>query len=238
MRIDVVTLFPEMFAALEHSIVGRARRDGHLDLRAVQLRDFAINRYGQVDDYAYGGEPGMVLRPEPLRDALKSIDYPEGTPVVHMTPQGRTFDQPMAEEFAKYDRLVLVCGHYKGLDERIVQKYVTHEVSIGDFVLTGGELAAMAIVDAVIRLKPGVLGDLGSAETDSFSTRRLGWPLYTRPEVFEGLAVPETLKGGNHALIEAWRRREALKRTLERRPDLLEKWPLTPEELRLLEKDC
>ena len=237
MRIDVVTLFPEMFEALNHSIVGRARRDGHLELNAVQLRDFAINRYGQVDDYAYGGEPGMVLRPEPLSDALESLRYPEGTPVLHMTPQGKPFDQPMAEEFAKFDRLVIVCGHYKGLDERIVEKYVTHEVSLGDFVLTGGELAAMAIADAVIRLKPGVLGDKESADTDSFSTRRLGWPLYTRPETFRGMAVPEVLKGGNHALIEAWRRREALRRTVERRPDLLEKWPLTPEETSLLGKD-
>jgi tRNA (guanine37-N1)-methyltransferase len=238
MRIDIISIFPEMFAPLDHSIVGRARRDGYLSLQIIPLRNFALNRYGQVDDYAYGGEPGMVLRPEPLRDAIEFASPQEGCAVIHTTPQGKPFDQLMAEEFSQKEHLLLICGHYKGIDERIVQKYVTHEVSLGDFVLTGGELAAMAIVDATIRLKPGVLGDAESAKTDSFSTRRLGWPLYTRPEIFEGMEVPEILKGGHHAQIELWRRREALKRTIERRPDLLKKWPLTSEEESILKKHC
>lgn len=224
MKIDCITIFPEMFAPLEHSIVGRAQKNGLFSFRTVYLRDFAVNDYGQVDDAPYGGEPGMVLRPEPLARAIRSTQVREdGGKVIYLTADGIPFTHKIAEELSKESHLVLVCGHYKGIDERIREDYVDREISIGDFVVSGGELPAMLLTDAVVRLLPGVLGHKESGETDSFAQGPLGWPVYTRPEVFEGKPVPEVLISGHHKRISEWRRAESLKRTKERRPDIYEK---------------
>lgn len=224
MKIDCITIFPEMFAPLEHSIVGRAQKNGLFSFRTVYLRDFAVNDYGQVDDAPYGGEPGMVLRPEPLARAIRSTQVREdGGRVIYLTADGIPFTHKIAEELSKESHLVLVCGHYKGIDERIREDYVDREISIGDFVVSGGELPAMLLTDAVVRLLPGALGHKESGETDSFAQGPLGWPVYTRPEVFEGKPVPEVLISGHHKRISEWRRAESLKRTKERRPDIYEK---------------
>lgn len=246
MRIDVITLFPEMFAALGESIPGRAQTGGALRLEAHQLRAHAINKHGQVDDAPYGGEAGMVLRPEPLRAALnevleraqdKGADAPAARPhVVYMSAQGALLTQRRAAELAALEHVVIVCGHYKGVDQRFLDASVDEEISIGDYVLSGGELPAMVLIDAVARLLPGVLGDIDSADTDSHAvTGRLGWPVYTRPAVFEERAVPEVLLSGHHANIVAWRRKESLRLTQERRSDLLAAHPLTQEEKDLLD---
>jgi tRNA (guanine37-N1)-methyltransferase len=224
MRIDVISLFPEMFAALQHTIPGRAIRNQQLELNIINLRDYAINKYGQVDDTAYGGEAGMVLRPEPLYDAIIATGAPDkGTPVIYLSPQGSPLKQSDSIELAQVDHLVLVCGHYKGIDERICEELITREISIGDYVLTGGELPAMVLIDSIIRLVPGVMGNFESAETDSFYGNTLGWPVYTRPEEFRGRKVPEILLSGHHARIREWQKEQSLQRTQERRPDILKK---------------
>lgn len=224
MKIDCITIFPEMFTPMEHSIVGRAQKNGLFSFRTVYLRDFAVNDYGQVDDAPYGGEPGMVLRPEPLARAIRSTQVKEdGGKVIFLTADGVPFSQRLAKELSGENHLVLVCGHYKGIDERIRENYVDLEISIGDFVVSGGELPAMLLTDAVVRLLPGALGHKESGETDSFAQGPLGWPVYTRPEVFEGKSVPEVLVSGHHQRISEWRRAESLKRTQERRPDIYEK---------------
>jgi tRNA (guanine37-N1)-methyltransferase len=192
-----------------------------MEFNTVYLRDFAINDYGQVDDVPYGGEPGMVIRPEPLANAIRSTGVKEdGGKVIYLTADGVPFTHKMAKELSKESHLVLVCGHYKGIDDRIRQSEVDLEISIGDFVVSGGELPAMLVTDAVVRLLDGALGNKESGETDSFAQGVLGWPVYTRPEVFEGKKVPEVLLSGHHANIKAWRRQESLKRTQERRPDI------------------
>ncbi|HEX2612315.1 MAG TPA: tRNA (guanosine(37)-N1)-methyltransferase TrmD [Fibrobacteria bacterium] len=252
MRIDVITLFPEVFAALDASIPGRARASGALDLRTHQLREHAINKHGQVDDAPYGGEAGMVLRPEPLRDCLAAVLANSGgsesgpnenptskktpkIPVFLMSAQGKLFDQKKALELAGLERFVVVCGHYKGVDQRFVDAYVDEEISIGDYVLSGGEAGALVVIDAVARLLPGVLGDRESGDTDSFARPgRLGWPVYTRPQEFEGREAPEVLLSGHHANIVAWRTLESLRLTRENRPDLLEHHPVTEVEEKLL----
>src|SRR5690606_5681199 len=215
-----------MFDALKASIPGRAQAAGALELRAHQLRDHAINRHGQVDDAPYGGEAGMVLRPEPLTAALESLSEGQAAgrpPVFLLSAQGKLFDQKRAAELAGLDRFILVCGHYKGVDQRFIDMQVDEQISIGDYVLSGGELAAMVVIDAVARLLPGVLGDADSADTDSFAREgRLGWPVYTRPQEYQGRTVPEVLLSGHHANIETWRILESLKLTRENRPDLLE----------------
>ena len=216
MKIDCITIFPEMFSPLEHSIVGRAQKNGLFSFHPIYLRDFAINDYGQVDDSPYGGEPGMVLRPEPLAAAIRSTRVKEdGGKVIYLTADGVPFTHKMAKELSKESHLVLICGHYKGIDDRIRQSEVDLEISIGDFVVSGGELPAMLVTDAVVRLLDGALGNKESGETDSFAQGVLGWPVYTRPEVFEGKKVPEVLLSGQHANIKAWRRQESLKRTQE-----------------------
>lgn len=221
MRIDCITIFPEMFAPMKQSIMGRAQSKGLMEFNTIYLRDFAINDYGQVDDVPYGGEPGMVLRPEPLAAAIRSTGVKEnGGKVIYLTADGVPFTHKMAKELSKESHLVLVCGHYKGIDDRIRQSEVDLEISIGDFVVSGGELPAMLVTDAVVRLIDGALGNKESGETDSFAQGVLGWPVYTRPEVFEGKKVPEVLLSGHHANIKAWRRQESLKRTQERRPDI------------------
>lgn len=224
MKAHVITLFPEMFSPLQHSIPKRAAGKGLFELDLIQLRDFANNAYGQVDDYPYGGEPGLVLRPEPIQRAFESLgELPPGTPVVYTTPQGKVFDQKMAIEWSEHPEMVILCGHYKGVDERVIEKYVTHEVSIGDYVLSGGELAAMVMLDAVVRLIPGAIGSFGSAETDSHHQGMLGWPVYTRPEIWDDRKVPDVLMSGHHAKIEKWKAEQSFNRTRDRRPDLLDK---------------
>ncbi len=237
MRIDVLTLFPEMFASLDASIPGRARKAGVLELKCHSLRNFAINKYGQVDDLPFGGEAGMVLRPEPLKKGLEHVSGLLGRKphVLHMSAQGRIFTQDRAKELAKTENLLIICGHYKGVDQRFVDAYVDEELSIGDYVVSGGELPAMVVIDAIARLLPGVLGDLASAETDSFFLpHRLGWPVYTRPQDFEGRLVPDALVSGHHENIRKWRIKASLELTRRNRPDLFRSAQLTEEEKKIL----
>lgn len=224
MRIDVLTLFPEMFpGVLGASMLRLARERALLDVRVHDIRAWSRDAHGKADDRPYGGGPGMVLAPQPVVDAVRAVraeGKPEGR-LVLLTPQGEAFTQARAREYAREERLVLVCGHYEGFDERIRLVLSPEELSIGDYVLTGGEVPALAVIDAVARLVPGVLGCGESAEAESFSELLLEGPHYTRPREFEGLEVPEVLTGGDHARIAAWRRAEAERRTRERRPDLL-----------------
>ncbi|MGL4523312.1 MAG: tRNA (guanosine(37)-N1)-methyltransferase TrmD [Bacilli bacterium] len=239
MRIDVLTLFPEMFTGvLEQSILKRAQDEGALHAHLHNFRDWSTNKHQKVDDYPFGGGAGMVLTPQPVFDCVRAVKQEaDSTPrVILMCPQGERFTQAKAEELAKEDHLIFICGHYEGYDERIREHLVTDEISIGDFVLTGGELPAMTIIDAVGRLLPKVLGNQESHEQDSFSTGLLEHPHYTRPREFEGLAVPDVLVGGNHKHIEEWRMYESLKRTYTRRPDLLERYTLSKQQQQMLEK--
>ena len=233
MRIDIITLFPEMFNVLETSIPGRAQKSGALVLQAHQLRDHAINKHGQVDDAPYGGEAGMVLRPEPLKSAIDEVNAelaPMRPRVLLMSAQGRILTQERLRELAEIENILIICGHYKGIDQRISDVYVDEEICIGDYVVSGGELPAMVLIDGVARLLPGVLGDSESAETDSFyDPNRLGWPVYTRPQEFEGRSVPEVLLSGHHENIRNWRLEESLRLTRKNRPELLEMKELTEE---------
>jgi len=234
-RFDILTLFPEMFASvLGESILKRAITSGLLEVKLFEVRDWAEGRHRQVDDVPYGGGDGMVLKPKPLAAAIRSVRA-EGpaAPVTLLTPQGRRLDQALVQELAKRPRLILVAGRYAGVDERVRQRQVDEELSIGDYVLAGGELPALVVLEAVARQVPGVLGNQDSAEADSFP-RRLEAPQYTRPPEFEGDAVPEVLVSGHHEAIRRWRMKESLRRTLARRPDLLEKYPPEGEEIALL----
>lgn len=245
MRIDVLTLFPEMFEGVfGASILGKARDKGIVTLNTINFRDFANNKHGTVDDTPYGGGGGMVLKAEPIfgavehvtaegSDAQQTVKRPR---IILMCPQGEPLSQRKAHELAEEDHLIFVCGHYEGYDERIRQYLVTDELSIGDYVLTGGELPAMVVIDTVVRLLPGVLGNELSAVTDSFSEGLLEYPHYTRPAEFRGWKVPDELLSGHHAEIGKWRRRQSLQRTLERRPELLESAELTAEERKWLEE--
>jgi tRNA (guanine37-N1)-methyltransferase len=235
LEIVVLTLFPEMFSGvLGESILKRALEQGVAKVDLVNFRDFADDKHKTVDDYPFGGGAGMLLKPAPIFRAVEHVRQssavPEGDRVVLLSPQGRTFTQRMAEEFSKEKRLIFICGHYEGFDDRIRQHLVTDEVSLGDFVLTGGEIAAMAIMDAVIRLLPSAVGNHESVIEDSFSSGLLEYPQFTRPADFNGLRVPDTLLSGNHKLIAEWRRRHALYRTWRRRPDLLETVELTEQD--------
>ncbi|TMW73193.1 tRNA (guanosine(37)-N1)-methyltransferase TrmD [Alteribacter natronophilus] len=233
MRMTVLTLFPEMFEGVFHtSILGQAQKKGIVSYDVVNFRDFSQDRHSRVDDYPYGGGGGMVLTPQPLFEAVKA-HRKEGEKeprVILLCPQGERYDQRKAEELAQEDHLILLCGHYEGYDERIREHLVTDEISIGDFVLTGGELGAITIADSVTRLLPGALGNETSAVTDSHSTGLLEYPHYTRPAEFDGMKVPDVLLSGHHARIERWRREQALRRTFERRPDMLEKADLSKED--------
>jgi tRNA (guanine37-N1)-methyltransferase len=221
MKIDVLTLFPAMFAGpLDESIVKRARETGLLDLKVHNLRDYTHDRHKTVDDKPFGGGPGMLLKPEPIFEAVDSLAR-EKTRVILLTPGGRTFDQAIARELTQYEHLLLVCGSYEGFDERVREHLADDGLSIGDYVLTNGALPAMVVIDAVTRLLPGVLGDDESARDESFSHGWLEYPHYTRPADFRGMKVPEVLLSGNHAEIAKWRVEQAKKRTKERRPDLL-----------------
>ena len=221
MKVDVLTLFPAMFAGpLDESIISRARESGRLELAIHDLRDWTHDRHRTVDDEPYGGGPGMVLKPEPIFEAIEALTN-DTTQVVMLTPQGESFGQPKARALSAHEHLLLLCGSYEGFDERIRTR-VHHEISIGDYVLTNGALPAMVVIDAVTRLLPGVLGDDASSVEESFSESTLDYPQYTRPAEYRGLEVPEVLQNGNHAAIEQWRREQAEQRTRERRPDLLE----------------
>ncbi|QKT04720.1 tRNA (guanosine(37)-N1)-methyltransferase TrmD [Ectothiorhodospiraceae bacterium 2226] len=239
MRIEVVTLFPGMFDALEqYGVVGRALRSRRLQLATWNPREDARDRHRTVDDRPYGGGPGMVMRVEPLRTTIGKARAAagSGTRVLYMSPQGRRLDQAGAAELAQREALVLVCGRYEGVDERLIEQVVDEEWSIGDYVLSGGELAAMVLVDAVARLLPGVLGDSESAEADSFVQGLLDHPHYTRPECVDGREVPPVLLGGDHAAIRRWRLKQALGRTWLRRPDLLDGRELDEEQQTLLQE--
>jgi tRNA (guanine37-N1)-methyltransferase len=244
MKIDILTLFPEMFSGvLGTSIVGKAAQKGLVSFRIVNFREFSESKHGQVDDMPYGGGGGMVLKPEPIFRAVESLTGNAGDAenaskprVVLLCPQGKRYDQKMAEELAREEHLIFICGHYEGYDERIREHLVTDEISIGDYVLTGGELPAMVIIDSVVRLQKGALGNAQSAVTDSYSTGLLEHPHYTRPAEFRGWKVPDVLLSGHHENIEKWRLKESVRRTLERRPDLLETIEQTPELKKLLEE--
>lgn len=234
----VLTLFPEMIQqTLSHSIMGRAQKEGHISVEAINIRDYTLNKQKHVDDYPYGGGAGMVMQAQPIYDAYQSIaEKAKGARVVYMTPQGRPFTQRIAEELSKEENLVFLCGHYEGIDERIIEEIVTDEISLGDFVLTGGELAAITIIDAVSRLVPGVLGKEDSFADESFSDGLLEYPQYTRPPVFHGKEVPEILLSGHHANIAKWRREQSLIRTVKKRPDLLETAELTVKKRQFVER--
>ncbi|MCF6094346.1 tRNA (guanosine(37)-N1)-methyltransferase TrmD [Microaerobacter geothermalis] len=239
MKIDILTLFPEMFAGvLSSSILGKAEEKGLVSFRITNFRDFSENKHRTVDDYPYGGGGGMVLKPDPIFRAVEHLleDATSSPRVILMCPQGEMFSQKKAEILSKEKHLIFICGHYEGYDERIRQHLVTDEISIGDYVLTGGELPAMVVIDSLVRLVPGVLGNENSALTDSFQHGFLEYPQYTRPYNFRGWVVPKVLISGNHGLIDRWRKKESLRRTLHRRPDLLQKADLDPEMTRLLEE--
>lgn len=239
MNYHVLTLFPEMILqGLNTSIIGRAIEKGILSLEAVNIRDYAGNRYGKVDDYPYGGGAGMVMQPGPVYDCYQDIvkDMDKKPRVIYMTPQGKVFSQSIAEELSKEEELIFLCGHYEGIDERVLEEIVTDELSIGDYVLTGGELPAMVMIDSISRLIPGVLNNDDSAEYESFQDGLLEYPQYTRPETFMDKKVPSVLLSGHHGNIEKWRREQSLKRTLLRRPELLETAELTDNDKKTLKK--
>ena len=238
MKFDILTLFPDLFHAfLRESILGRAVKRGLVDIKLTDIRSFARGPHRVTDDRPYGGGNGMVMKPGPVYRALQSVNRPKGESlVVLLTPQGKTFEQSKAWELSRLDQLILICGRYEGVDERIRKGLVDIELSIGDYVLSGGELGAMVVIDAVSRLLPGVLGGENSATDDSFENGLLEYPHYTRPQVFKGKNVPSVLLSGDHEKIRLWRRKESLKRTLERRPDLLKKTRLKQEDEAILAK--
>lgn len=224
LRLDIITVLPELLTSpLEHSIVKRAKDKGLVSINLINLRDYGIGRYKSVDDYPYGGGGGMILRCEPLSACIEELKAARTyDAIIYMTPDGKTLNQPMANSLSTLKNIMIICGHYKGIDQRIRDKYVTHEISIGDYVLSGGELAACVLADTLVRLVPGAIGDEMSALSDSFQDNLLAPPIYTRPEVWEGMKVPEILLSGHDSKIKDWQIEEALKKTQERRPDLLE----------------
>ncbi|MDG0825010.1 tRNA (guanosine(37)-N1)-methyltransferase TrmD [Staphylococcus equorum] len=237
MRIDYLTLFPGMFeGVLNQSILKRAQEKDLLQVNTVDFRHFAENKHNQVDDYPFGGGQGMVLKPEPIFNAMDSIERTEDTRVILMCPQGRPFTQAIANELSQAEHLVFICGHYEGYDERIREYLVTDEISMGDYVLTGGELPAMVMTDSVVRLLPGVLGNQQSHMDDSFQDGLLEFPQYTRPRIYKDLNVPDVLLSGNHAHIDNWRYEQKILRTWEKRPDLLEQYPLTKKDQEIIER--
>ena len=234
MRFDVLTLFPEMFEVLNESIIGRAKEKGLINVNLINIRDFSKDKHKKVDDTPYGGGAGMVIQPNVVYDAYNSVKS-ESARVIYMSPQGKKLNQEKVEELSKQEHLILLCGHYEGIDQRVIDKIVDEEISIGDYILTGGELPAMVLIDSVSRYIDGVLkGD--SIKEESFSQGLLEYPQYTRPEIFEDQQVPEVLLTGHHENIDKWRREQSLKMTLKKRPDLLEKIELSDEDKKVLEK--
>lgn len=232
MQIDVLTLFPAMIdAVMNESMMWKAREQGFLDLRVHNIRDWSRDKHRKVDDTPYGGGGGMVLKPDVVVGAVEAVRGNDAQPrVILLSPQGRVFDHATALKFSRTERLILLCGHYEGFDERVRELVITDEISIGDYVLTGGELAAMVVIDAVVRQIPGVLGAEGGAERDSHADGLLEGPHYTRPTDFRGLSVPDILKSGNHGAVDKWRREQAIRRTWQNRPDLLRTAPLSDDE--------
>ena len=222
MRIDILTLFPDMFTPLSESIIGRAVESGKLEINIVDIRDYTLDKHKKCDDTPFGGGAGMVMMPQPIASAIEAVDPNHTAHRVFLSPKGRVFKQKVVLEYAKKDHLLLLCGHYEGVDQRVLDLYIDEELSIGDFVLTGGEIPAMAVVDAVARYVDGVI-KCESLEQESFSSNMLEYPHYTRPQEFMGLKVPEVLTSGNHALIAKWREEKSREITLKNRPDLLEK---------------
>ena len=241
MRFHVVTIFPEMFdGLLDVGVLKRAINNRLIEVNLTDIRDFTTDKHRSVDDYQFGGGSGMLLKPDPLFKSVESIQQQQSldinVPVILMSPQGRTLSQKIVEDLSRFENLVLVCGRYEGVDERVREHLVTDEISIGDYVLSGGELAAMVLIETISRLIPGVLGSIESAEDDSFTSELLQNPQYTRPSLFRDWSVPEVLLSGDHKEIEKWRRQEALRRTHQRRPDLLDKNKLTKDELSFIKE--
>ncbi|MGL5634837.1 MAG: tRNA (guanosine(37)-N1)-methyltransferase TrmD [Sarcina sp.] len=236
MKISILTLFPEMFDLFSHSIMGRAQENNLLEIEAINIRDYTLNKHKKVDDAPYGGGAGMVMAPQPVVDAIKTIKESNNGKVIFLGPRGKTFNQNIASELAKEKNLIFVCGHYEGIDER-VYKYFDMEISLGDFVLTGGEMAAIPVIDSICRLIPGVLGKEESFQEESFYDGTLEYPQYTRPFEYENEVVPSILISGHHENIRKWRRKKSLQITRERRPDLYEKLVLTKEDKKILEDD-
>lgn len=236
MNISILTTFPEMFdSVLNASVLGRARQNGLIDVQAVDIRPFSASKHKNTDDYPFGGGAGMLMMAQPIADCIRAVQAQKKGTVIYMSPRGEKLTQRLAERLAQEEHLILLCGHYEGVDQRVLDGYVDMEVSVGDYVLTGGETAAIVLVDCVSRLIPGVLGSAESAQDESFSTAGLlEYPQYTRPRVFEGTAVPQVLLDGDHAKINAWRRQQALLTTARRRPDMLVSAPMTDRERRWL----
>lgn len=239
MRIDIISIFPDMFTPLFHSILKRAQENGHLSIHVHNLRDFTTDKHKIVDDAPFGGGSGMVMKPEPIFAAVEHIcnlTRPKKPRVLLMCPRGRTFTQQHAMRLAEDEHLVFLCGHYEGIDDRVRQHLIDEEISIGDYVLTGGELPAMVIIDAIARMLPGVLGAADAASSDSFYAGLLEYPQYTRPREFMGWVVPDVLLSGDHGKIECWRRKESLRNTLLRRPDLLKDTELSKQDMQILKE--
>lgn len=236
MRIDILTLFPRMFeGVLEESIISRAIENDIVKIDAIDFREFSQDKHNRVDDYPFGGGAGMVIKPEPITRALKSIDSYEKAKVIYMSPKGSVLNQKKANELADEEHLVIVCGHYEGIDQRFIDHYVDEEISIGDYVLTGGEIPAMTLIDTVVRLLPGSLGKQESYEEDSHYNGLLEYPHYTRPRVFEEEEVPEVLLSGHHANVDKWRHEKSLEITIEKRPDLIDDYDLTKKDREYLQ---
>ncbi len=223
MRIDILTLFPEMFDALKSSLIGKAQDKNLLEINIINIRDFSKDKHKKCDDYTFGGGNGMLMTPQPIYDAMTSIEGYKTAHKIYLSPRGKVFNQKMVKGLTDFDHLILLCGHYEGVDERVIELLIDEEISIGDFVLTGGELPAMVVIDAVSRYLPGVLGNSASVEEESFSNGLLEYPQYTRPAEFMGLKVPEVLISGDHAKVRAWREEQARAVTKKRRPDILKK---------------
>lgn len=234
MKFDVLTLFPEMFEVVKQSIIGKAKEKNLININLINIRDFSKNKHKKVDDTPYGGGAGMVMQADVVYDAYKSIKN-ENAKVIYLTPQGKVLNQKKVEELSKEEHLILLCGHYEGIDQRVLDKIVDEEISIGDYVLTGGEIPAMVLIDSVSRYVEGVLSE-DSISEESFSQEILEYPQYTRPEIFEGMKVPEILQSGHHENIKKWRRCEALKNTYNKRPELLENVELSEQDKKYLEK--
>lgn len=232
MRFDVLSLFPEMFSALNESIIGRAQKNGIIQINLINIRDFSKNKHKKVDDYPYGGGSGMILQPQPIYDAYRSIiDNLDYLPkVIYLTPSGKIFNQDLAKELSKENHLIILCGHYEGIDQRVIDEIVTDEISIGDYILTGGEIPAMVLIDTISRLIPGVLGNDKSFMEESFSNGLLEYPQYTRPPIWKNRKVPDVLLSGHHENIKKYNREQALIKTLKNRPKLLEKIELSQED--------
>lgn len=233
MRINILTLFPEMFDIFNHSIIGKAKEKKLVEIDAINIRDFTLSRHKKVDDYPYGGGAGMVMSAQPVVDSIRAVKKNNKGKVIFLGPRGKTFDQKMAEELSKEDELIFLCGHYEGIDQRAF-KEVDMEISLGDFVLTGGEMAAIPVIDSILRLVPGVLNKEESHQDESFSDGLLEYPQYTRPEIFEDERVPDVLLSGHHENIRKWRRLQSLLVTKERRSDLFKKITLSKEDIKLL----